>query len=113
MKEYVKAYVPEKYSHIFNENSDKVSNYLSYSGYSSKNPVMKKCDQETFCDFLRKQLPKELLDEKYAQMYKEIETSSFMPKAVTKDNSVIPMQLNRAELEAILSNAKNYLPFFS
>ena len=113
MKEYVKAYVPEKYSHIFNENSDKVSNYLSYSGYSSKNPVMKKCDQETFCDFLRKQLPKELLDEKYAQMYKEIETSSFMPKAVTKDNSVIPMQLNRAELEAILSNAKNYLPFLA
>ena len=39
-------------------------------------------------------------------MYKEIETSSFMPKAVTKDNSVIPMQLNRAELEAILSNAE-------
>lgn len=113
LKEYVKAYVPEKYSHIFNENSDKVSNYLSYSGYSSKNPVMKKCDQETFCDFLRKQLPKELLDEKYAQMYKEIETSSFMPKAVTKDNSVIPMQLNRAELEAILSNAKNYLPFLA
>lgn len=68
---------------------------------------------EKLDNILNQQLPKELLDEKYAQMYKEIETSSFMPKAVTKDNSVIPMQLNRAELEAILSNAKNYLPFLA
>lgn len=113
LKEYVKAYVPEKYNFVFNENSDKVSNYLAYSGYSKKQPVMKKCSQELFCEFLRKQLPKEPMEEKYQQMYNEIASDSFMPKAVTKDNSVIPMQVNREELKAILKNAQNYLPFLS
>lgn len=113
LKEYVKAYVPEKYNFIFNENSDKVSNYLAYSGYSKKQPVMKKCSQELFCEFLRKQLPKEPMEEKYQQMYNEIASDSFMPKSVTKDNSVIPMQVNREELKAILKNAQKYLPFLS
>lgn len=113
LKEYVKAYVPEKYNLIFNENSDKISNYLAYSGHSKKQPVMKKCSQELFCEFLRKQLPKEPMEEKYQQMYNEIASDSFMPKAVTKDNSVIPMQVNREELKAILKNAQNYLPFLA
>ena len=113
LKEYVKSYVPEKYNLIFNENSDKVSNYLSYSGYSKKQPVIKKCSQELFCEFLRKQLPKEPAEEKYQQMYSEIAAGAFLPKAVTKDNSVIPMQVNREELKAILKNAQKYLPFLS
>lgn len=113
LKEYVKSYVPEKYDLIFNENSDKVSNYLAYSGYSKKHPIEKKCSQELFCEFLRKQLPKEPAEEKYQQMYNELASDSFMPKAVTKDNSVIPMQVNREELKAILKNAQQYLPFLS
>ncbi len=44
-------------------------------------------------------------------MFDEIENSTFMPKQVTKDNGVIPMQLNEKELVAILDNAKQYLPF--
>lgn len=110
MKEYVKAYVPESIVISLMKTVIRFQTIFHTLAIHQKS-CYEKCDQETFCDFLRKQLPKELLDEKYAQMYKEIETSSFMPKAVTKDNSVIPMQLNRAELEAILSNAKNYLPF--
>lgn len=113
LKNYVKTFVPEKYNHIFNENNDKLSNYLAYSGHSKKLPVAKKCTQELFCEFLRKQLPKEPLEEKYQQMYAEIAADSFMPKAVTKDNSVIPMQLNREELKAILKNAQSYLPFLN
>ena len=34
-----------------------------------------------------------------------------MPKQVTKDNGVVPMQVNEKELVAILDNAKEYLPF--
>ena len=44
-------------------------------------------------------------------MFKEIENSTFMPKQVTKDNGVVPMQVNEKELVAILDNAKEYLPF--
>lgn len=113
LKEYVKAYVPEKYNLIFNENNSKAANYLAYSGYSKKHPIEKKCSQELFCEFLRKNLPIEPREEKYQQMYSEIASGSFMPKAVTKDNSVIPMQVNREELKAILKNAQKYLPFLS
>lgn len=113
LKEYVKAYIPEKYDLIFNENSDKTANYLAYSGYSKKEAVAKRCSQEMFCEFLRKQLPKEPANEKYQNMYDEIAAASFMPKAVTNENSVIPMQVNREELKAILKNAQGYLPFLT
>ena len=41
----------------------------------------------------------------------QIELQKFLPKLRTKDNSVIPYQLNKIELNKILSNAENYLPF--
>lgn len=113
LKEYVKTYVPEKYDFIFNVNNEKTPNYLAYSGYSKKEAVAKKCSQELFCEFLRKQLPKEPADERYCKMYAEISSNSFLPKAVTKDNSVIPMQLNRDELKVILKNAEAYLSFLT
>ena len=113
LKKYVKTYAPDKYKLIFNENDAKIQNYLAYSGYSKKKPIAKKCSQEAFCEFLKKQLPKEPAEEKYQQMYNEIASGSFMPKAVTSDNSVIPMQVNREELKAILKNAQNYLPFLT
>lgn len=113
LKAYVRDFVPEKYNLIFNDNKKGTNNYLAYSGHSKKGGVEKKCSQSDFCEFLKKQLPKECANEKYISMYNEIEAGSFMPKAVSKDNSVIPMQVNRAELRAILQNAKEYLPFLN
>lgn len=111
LKAFVKKYIPEKYGLIFNENKSGLCNYLSYGGYSSKGSVEKKCNQQEFIDFLKKQLPKECKDNEYATMYADIEAGIFMPKIVSKDNAVIPMQVNKAELLAILENASNYLPF--
>lgn len=113
LKEYVKEYLPEKRKLIFDQNDEKTQNYLAYSGYCKKGSVEKRCSQEEFCKFLAKELPKEPAEEKYAQMYNEIAAGVFMPKAVTKDNSVIPMQVNREELKAILKNACKYLPFLN
>lgn len=110
LKEYVKSFAPEKYNLIFNKNSSGTNNYLAYSGHSSKQAVEKKCSQDLFCEFLKKQLP-ENTDEKYEKMFAEIKAGTFMPKAVSKNNSVIPMQINREELKAILKNAQGYLPF--
>lgn len=45
------------------------------------------------------------------KMRERIENGTFMPKQITKDNGVIPMQIHRAELVAILKNAEAYLPF--
>ncbi len=111
LKEYVRDFAPEKRDLIFNENTKDTYNYLAYSGHSTKLPVVKKCSQELFCDFLKKQLPKCATDEKYERMFAEIEAGTFMPKAVSKNNSVIPMQINMKELKAILKNAQEYLPF--
>ncbi len=113
LKQFVKKYAPTKYNLIFNENKKGVFNYLAYSGYSSKGSVEKKCNQQDFIDFLKKQLPKENNDEKYVKMYSEINLGTFMPKIVSKDNAVIPMQVNKVELSIILENAAGYLPFLT
>ena len=113
LKAFVKTYIPEKKQIIFNENKSGVCNYLAYSGHTSKGSVEKKCSQQDFLDFLKKQLPKENQDKKYEKMYSEISLGIFMPKIVSKDNTVIPMQVNKAELIAILNNASGYLPFLT
>lgn len=113
LKAFVKSYIPQKYNLIFNENKSGVCNYLAYSGHSAKGFVEKKCQQQDFIDFLKKHLPKENSDEKYVRMYAEIALGIFMPKIVSKDNAVIPMQLNKAELTVILRNAAVYLPFLN
>lgn len=113
LKTFVKAYIPEKYNLIFNKNSSGICNYPAYSGYTAKGSVEKKCSYQDFLDFLKKQLPKECPDQKHRQMYTEIASGAFLPKIVSKDNAVIPMQVNKAELIAILHNASKYLPFLT
>ena len=111
LKEYVKKYAPEKKKEIFEENKSGLCNYAAYSGHLSKGSVEKKCTQDDFLDYLKKQLPPEPAEEKYSEMYKEIALHTFLPKIVTKDNSVIPMQVNKAELVKILDNASDRFPF--
>ena len=113
LKAFVRTYIPEKKQTIFNENKSGVCNYLAYSGHTSKGSVEKKCSQQDFLDFLKKQLPKENPDKKYEKMYSEIALGIFIPKIVTKDNAVIPMLVNKAELIAVLNNASTYLPFLT
>ena len=113
LKAFVKAYIPEKYNIIFNENKNGVYNYAAYSGHLTKGSIEKKCQQQDFLDFLKKQLPKECPDDKYNLIYSEIALGIFMPKIVSKDNAVIPMQVNKTELIDILKNSANHLPFLN
>lgn len=130
LKRFVRAYYPGNYHHIFDEcvgDSQKakardeesesqkggINNYCAYSGHCKNAVSLKKCSQEDFLKFLSKELPKpsEPIEESYSDMYQRIELGTFMPKLVTRDNAVIPMQLNKKELEKILENAAGYLPF--
>ena len=114
LKEYVIKYAPEKYNEIFKKSIEKVNNYVAYSKHIKSNKgtgvLTSTCSQEEFCAYLKNVL-KSCQDEQYIKMFDEIENSTFMPKQVTKDNGVIPMQVNEKELVAILDNAKEYLPF--
>ncbi len=116
LKEYVKTYMTTvDYNNIFSNQIASADNYVAYSGYCKHNgkkvAVEKKCSsQQVFCDFLKKKLGN-CKDEKYSEMFARIENGTFMPKQVNKGNGVIPMQIHRAELEAILKNVEKYLPF--
>ena len=106
LKKYIKIYMPEKKAEIFNISS-KDNNYVAYSKHiktSSGTGVLNStCTQEEFCAYLKKTLGI-CKDASYEEMFKEIENSTFMPKQVTKDNGVVPMQVNEKELVAILKN---------
>lgn len=116
LKAYVKTYCPELYKKIF-KLSSKDDNYVAYSGHIKENGhtgVLEKtwCNQEAFCTYLKKTLG-DNEDPAYADMFAAIENGTFMPKQVSKDNGVIPMQLQKKELEGILDRAQRYLPFLT
>ncbi len=118
LRHYVKKYLPDKKEEIF-EKGGKEHNYVAYSKHNKNREAMgvleKSCTQAEFCEYLKKVLGKDCLsdEEEYIKMFKRIADGSFMPKPVSKDNSVIPMQVNEKELVKILDNAKGYLPFLN
>ena len=115
LKSYVKKYCVNLYDDIFKKDGEKTNNYLAYSKHSNgkTSPNNKNCSQEDFCKYLSSLLPKECLDDEYTSMYEKINNNIFMPKVRSKENSVIPMQINREELVKILDNAEKYLSFLN
>lgn len=116
LKSFVKERCKPLYNEIFKETKDKLNNYTAYSGkYKSdgKNgTILCRATQEEFCKYLKGKFDK--LDKTgYEEMWAKIENGTFMPKIVVKDNGVIPMQVNRSELKAILKNASSYLDFLN
>ena len=75
----------------------------------------KSCSQEDFCKFLKKHVGdmKDSEDEEERRVYAEIDNYQFLTKLRSKENGLIPYQLQLKELKAILVNAKEYLPFLS
>ena len=74
-------------------------------------PVEKACTQEDFAGEIKKIIKNfpDSEDKKY--ILDKIERNELLPKAVSKQNGVIPYQLHLVELNKILSNAERYLPF--
>ncbi len=111
LKLFVKKYVPKKYYAIFRDET--LQNYAAYCGNSDT----KKCTKEVFSDFLKKQLKDITVAEAdaadYEDMMARLDAYCFLPKQVDGDNRVIPYQLYWHELNSILENAKEYLPFLN
>ncbi|MDO5096934.1 MAG: type II CRISPR RNA-guided endonuclease Cas9 [Peptostreptococcaceae bacterium] len=70
-----------------------------------------KASQEDFCKYLKKKLDKQKDNPEYQEIFYKLEEGTFLPKQREKSNSVIPYQINKLELEKILSRAEQYLPF--
>ena len=119
LKQIIKKYIPGEYKKFFNDNNTK-DNYVAYVGMTKKNgkklPVKDSCDQNELCKNVKKMLEKvkevEEEDEKIFEELKEkAENNRLLPKQVSKDNGVIPYQVNEAELKKILENASAEFPF--
>lgn len=118
LKTFVKKYCKDKYDKIFRLTQDKLNNYTAYCGKyknDGHNGVIRhRTNQEDFCKFLSKELGDyKTIDDTYESMFRKIDNQVFMPKQITKDNGVVPMQLNRIELKKILENACKYLDFLN
>lgn len=118
LKALVKKYLmKEEYHQIFVKTEEKLYNYCAYIGMTKKNGKKvdlesKHCTKEEFYDFLKKTILRKLgnLDE-CIYLKEEIEKGTFLPKQVTKDNGVIPYQIHQYELEKIIDNLSDKIPF--
>lgn len=118
LKKFTKKYVPEKYNEIFRSKEVK-NNYVAYIGKNKTSnkdvKVKKSSNKEEFCKYIlsvfKSVTPDETDIKEYNHMISRLEANDFMPKQVDGDNRVIPYQLYWFELNKILENAKEYLPF--
>ena len=109
---------PLKYKKFFTQ-VDK-ANYCAYVGSIKKNNKkisVKKCSRDDFYSSVKAVL-KDItdLDEMYeSKLYieKEIDMQTFLPLQVSRDNGVIPYQVNKMELVVILNNSKKYYAFLT
>lgn len=101
LKSYIKSECPERHAQTFRRNSN--NNYAAYVG-SDRGRDFKHCTCEDFYKYLRSFVK----DEQILQL---IERGEFLPKLRTSVNGVIPYQVHRAELVAILKNAEDNFPF--
>ncbi len=106
--------------------SNEPDGYASYSGNvkSLKEDVEKGTTQENFCKNLDKILEKHWdginslesmkgYESKIEDMRTRIKDGSFMPLQRSKDNSILPNAVHRAECKAILDNMSGFYPFLS
>lgn len=120
LKRIVKKYLSkEEYHKIFVDTDDKLCNYCAYIGMTKKNGKKvdlqsKQCNRDEFYDFLKKSVVAELKNagaEEATYLEEELEKGTFLPKQVNKDNGVIPYQIHQYELEKIIENLADRIPF--
>ena len=115
LKYFIRKYVPEKYNTIFRD--ELTDNYVAYIDGVISGNTKKHADLDSFSKFVLKQIEKiEVSPEDetaFADMKNCLTLRTFLPKQKNTDNRVIPRQLYEYELQKILNNAKEYLPFLN
>ena len=98
------------YHHIMLKDEKKLNNYVHYTRRSSHD---KSCDYESFKKFLKSELEKLSNSKEQEAIITELDLGTFLPMLRTNDNGVIPYQIHKEELIAILDNAKEYHEFLT
>ncbi|MFR3786173.1 MAG: type II CRISPR RNA-guided endonuclease Cas9 [Agathobaculum desmolans] len=109
LKREIRQYLPEQYHEIFHLEDAKCNNYPAYSGHQNTGT---RCDYSQFKSYLRSQLQKiPSPSENVRKIMQEMDQNTFLPLQTVIDNRVLPHQVHRCELVAILHRAERYLPF--
>lgn len=104
------------YRHIFVISEKGLNNYVAYSGHLQKRGKKqivnhRNREQSDFLKFLKDIFAKFEVIPEVKSLLEEIDKGDFLPLQVGKDNSTVPHQIIRSELEQILENASDYLSF--
>lgn len=115
LKKIIRQYKPDAYNQIFKNPSVK-NNYCAYAGVAKvkrkKVSIEKRCTQADFNKYVQSILRDVTATDPELEAVKtRLAAGTFMPKLRTKDNGIIPNQLQFKELKQILKNASEYLPF--
>ncbi|MBQ2777648.1 MAG: type II CRISPR RNA-guided endonuclease Cas9, partial [Peptococcaceae bacterium] len=120
LKDLVKEFLDkDAYREIFVTTDDKLNNYAAYVGMTKQNGKKqalagKQCSQDDFYTFLKNNVLKKISDQtRTAYLAQELERGTFLPKQVTKENSVIPYQVHLYELKQIINNLKDRIPLLA
>ena len=117
LKYIIRKYKNDKYNEVF-RTVGKEDNYPAYVYHTDeKKDGLKKKSKEDFSKYILGIVKDIVPDEKdkkiYEDMLSRLEKRDFMPKQKNTDNRVIPHQLYWYELNKILENAAEYLPFLN
>lgn len=114
LKKVIEENMPDEYENVLSSPKEK-DNYASYIGHTmvnKKKHSLKRANRDDFYKYLKKKL--KALDENNKDVKKILqgmEDNNFLKLPISKDNSVIPNQVHKAELIKILDNAEKFLPF--
>lgn len=125
LKRLVKSYLPDKYDEVFKYSIKGLNNYVAYSGNfksaaNKKDRTVeldcKKTNNEEFCKYIKGILKNVEVKKEDEAIFNDIkdrteQKNTFMPKQVNTDNGVIPYQVYRHELKALLENMSVHYPF--
>ena len=118
LKHIMKKYCSKKiWDEFFNDQNGK-DNYAAYIGHVRKNGKkydVKKCSDEDFYKKLKGILSKITPGSGDESVLKDLinktDAQILLPLQRSRDNGVIPQQVHKIELQTILDNASEYLPF--
>ena len=122
---YRKYKTEEEYNKMFRSNAD--GTYSAYVNSLNSSDAIFKSDEVVEGSKYRRNMKGRKSENIYATIKKafkditddkdvtfvleQIEKEQFLPKQLTGANGVIPNQVHKKEMERILQNAENYLPF--
>ena len=120
LKELYRKYkTPQEYDEMFRSNKDGTySAYVNSLNSSDSTAESKKYRRnmkgrkvEDLYKTIQKAFKDNTEDSQVQYVFKQIEEEQFLPKQLTGANGIIPNQVHKKEMERILKNAENYLPF--